>query len=173
VQTYAHYFWSYVIFRKKRWVHEVAGFSIFPDMPYFMAYLATWGKISAEGRDAYREGALYIVFNSTHSLTILGMVSLAVILLKKKTLYPMLIGWLMHQLGDHLTHVSDAYPIFWPLSDKRFPGFVSYWEPAHYGVEFNLINHMLMFTVFFILVFSWARKTYKLKKLRAGMDSRG
>ena len=172
MQTYAHYFWSYAIFRKKRYVHEVAGFSIFPDMPYFMAYLATWGKIGAEGRAAYREGVLYLVANATHSITLLGMASLLIVFLKRHNLYPMLIGWLMHQLGDHLTHISDAYPVFWPLSTKRFSGFISYWEPGHHGAGFNLINHAAMFTVASILILFWARNTYRLKKLDTRMDSR-
>lgn len=172
MQTYAHYFWTYVIFRKKRWGHEVAGFSMFPDMPYFMAYLATWGKIGAEGRESFREGILFLVANATHSATLLGIASLVFILLKKKTLYPLLIGWLVHQLGDHLLHVNDAYAMFWPLSAKRFPGFISYWEPAHYGREFFLINHMAMLIIFTVLVVFRLRNSYRLRKLNAGMDSR-
>lgn len=145
---------------------------MFPDMPYFMAYLATWGKIGAEGRDSYREGILYLVANATHSLTLLGVASLVFILLKKRTFYPMLIGWLLHQLGDHLMHISDAYPVFWPLSGRRFPGFISYWEPAYHGKEVFYINHLLMFTILTILIASRLRSAYRLKKLRTEMDSR-
>jgi len=40
---------------------------------------------------------------------------------------------------DMLTHRSDGYPIFWPLSAYRFPTPISYWEPAFHGVAFSLI----------------------------------
>lgn len=171
MQTYAHYFWTYVIFRKKRWVHQVAAFSIFPDMPYFMVYLATLGKVGSEGRSGFREGILYPIANATHSLSILGIAALVFILLRKRTLYPMLIGWFIHQLGDHLTHVIDTYPLFWPISMKRFPAFVSYWDPEYYGREFFWVNHLAMMTISTVLIFSWAKKSYRLKRLKAEMDS--
>ena len=171
MQTYSHYFWTYVIFRKKRWAHQVAAFSIFPDMPYFMVYLATWGKVGAEGRGGFRQGILGPVANATHSFTILGIAVLFVILLRKRTLYPMLIGWFIHQLGDHLTHVTDAYPLFWPISTKRLPAFIAYQGPEYHGTGFFWVNHLAMMTIFTILVFSWVKKSYRLKKLKAEMDS--
>ncbi len=172
MRIYSHYFWSYVIFRKKRWGHEVAAFSIFPDMPYFMAYLATWGKMADRGREGFRQGALYFVENSTHSLTFLGIASLIFILLKRKTFYPLLIGWLLHLTGDYLTHVTDAYPVFWPLSNRRFPAFISYWDPAYHGREFTMINHLLMLTILTIIVTSWLRNAHRLRKLKRGAGSR-
>ena len=44
-----------------------------------------------------------------------------------------------HVAIDILTHRSDGYPIFWPLSDYRFPTPVSYWEPAYHGRAFSLV----------------------------------
>jgi hypothetical protein len=48
-------------------------------------------------------------------------------------------GWGSHVVIDMLTHRSDGYPIFWPLSGYRFPTPVSYWEQAYHGRAFSLV----------------------------------
>src|SRR5262249_62345330 len=50
----------------------------------------------------------------------------------------LLAGWGSHVAIDMLTHRSDGYPIFWPLSAYRFPTPISYWEPRYHGVAFSL-----------------------------------
>jgi len=49
-------------------------------------------------------------------------------------------GWGSHVVLDMLTHRSDGYPIFWPLSDYRFPTPVSWWEPVYHGRAFSLVS---------------------------------
>src|SRR5262249_33673191 len=48
-------------------------------------------------------------------------------------------GWGSHVVIDMLTHRSDGYPIFWPLSAYRFPTPVSYWERGYQGRAFSLV----------------------------------
>src|SRR5262245_21423859 len=48
-------------------------------------------------------------------------------------------GWGSHVVIDTLTHRSDGYPIFWPLSAYRFPTPVPYWERAYHGRAFSLL----------------------------------
>jgi hypothetical protein len=37
-------------------------------------------------------------------------------------------GWAGHLAVDLLTHHSDAWPMLWPVSDRRWASPVSYWE---------------------------------------------
>lgn len=37
-------------------------------------------------------------------------------------------GWAGHLAVDLVTHHSDAWPMLWPLSHRRWPSPVSYWE---------------------------------------------
>lgn len=75
-------------------------------------------------------------------------------------------GWGSHIVIDMLTHRSDGYPIFWPLSDYRFPTPVSYWEPAYHGRVFSFVSDGV---VVILLVRLAARP---LRGLRAETPSR-
>lgn len=47
---------------------------------------------------------------------------------------------LTHVAGDLPVHVDDAHPHFWPLTGWRFISPVSYWDRAHFGGVFSLIE---------------------------------
>ena len=47
---------------------------------------------------------------------------------------------LLHVVFDFLTHASDGHIHFWPLSDFVFKSPVSYWESAHFGQQFGLLE---------------------------------
>lgn len=49
-------------------------------------------------------------------------------------------GWLGHLLVDYATHARDAWPPAWPLSRRRFPSPVSYWEPDRHARAFSAIE---------------------------------
>jgi membrane-bound metal-dependent hydrolase YbcI (DUF457 family) len=65
------------------------------------------------------------------------------------------LGWLSHIIIDMLTHRSDGYPIFYPLSAYRFPTPVSYWEPAYHGQLFAVVDTMLMAVLFIHYLLRW------------------
>ncbi|MDP8901463.1 MAG: hypothetical protein M3N33_10055, partial [Actinomycetota bacterium] len=62
----------------------------------------------------------------------------------RKILLWFLLGWLGHTVADFFTHVNDARPLFWPLSDWTWASPVSYYNGAYYGQQFFAINHGLM-----------------------------
>lgn len=47
---------------------------------------------------------------------------------------------LLHIFGDLPLHHDDAHRHFYPLLDWRFESPVSYWDPAHYGQWFSLLE---------------------------------
>lgn len=75
---------------------------------------------------------------------VIAIVGLAIaFLFTWKNWYPYVYGWIFHVITDMATHVSDAQPVLWPLSDWVFPTPVSYWESAYYGGEFGIVNLVL------------------------------
>jgi membrane-bound metal-dependent hydrolase YbcI (DUF457 family) len=60
---------------------------------------------------------------------------------------------LVHSSIDFLVHREDAHMQFWPLSDWKFVSPVSYWDRAHYGDWFGLLEAVLgmaMATLLFV-----------------------
>lgn len=83
-----------------------------------------------------------------HSFVSWSIVAFAVVPLcgvqRRRAILPILAGWLSHIVIDMLTHRSDGYPIFYPLSAYRFPAPISYWEPAYHGQAFMLVDTTCM-----------------------------
>lgn len=52
-------------------------------------------------------------------------------------------GGLVHAVIDFLCHRDDAHMHFWPLSDWRFVSPVSYYDPAHFGRIFMVIEALI------------------------------
>jgi hypothetical protein len=73
-------------------------------------------------------------------------------------------GWLGHTVTDLLTHVTDATPLFWPVSDIVVRGPVSYWNPDYYGREFSIVNNILtLLAIIYLIREAWKTKKYKKK----------
>lgn len=53
------------------------------------------------------------------------------------------LGALTHLAGDFPVHAGDAHPHFWPLTGWRFVSPVSYWDPAHFGAQFSMLEAVL------------------------------
>ena len=51
---------------------------------------------------------------------------------------------MLHALLDFPVHREDGHRHFWPLSDYRFMSPVSYWDPAHHGAIFSVIELLLL-----------------------------
>lgn len=47
-------------------------------------------------------------------------------------------GWsaMLHLVADAVTHVADAHPHLWPLTDWRLHSPVSYWDRSHHAALF-------------------------------------
>jgi membrane-bound metal-dependent hydrolase YbcI (DUF457 family) len=61
---------------------------------------------------------------------------------------------LLHSLIDLACHRDDAHMHFWPLTEWRFRSPVSYWDSAHYGVQFSLFEAALGLVLVLVL---WRR----------------
>ena len=46
-----------------------------------------------------------------------------------------------------MTHVDDAWPLFWPLLGRRWSSPGSYYNPLYYGRELMLVEHASMLAI--------------------------
>ena len=53
----------------------------------------------------------------------------------------LLLGWAGHIAADVLTHGSDARPLLWPLSRRRFRSPISYRERDRHATPFTVAEH--------------------------------
>jgi len=84
--------------------------------------------------------------------------------LKLSPLKAFLWGWLGHNVTDLLTHITDATPLFWPVSDMVIRGPISYWNPNYHGREFSTINNILtLLAIIYLTREVWKRKKYEEK----------
>ena len=61
---------------------------------------------------------------------------------------------LLHVATDLPLHHDDGHPHFWPLSDWIYASPVSYWDPAHHGTAWSLIEAAL---AALLIVLLWRR----------------
>ncbi len=163
MNTLWHIFWTYIIFRKKKYAVNATVFSFIPDISYlvslaimFLLYGLNWESF----RMAFHFSFAQVTTKFFHSFAIIFCFAFLTFIIGFKNLYLYFYSWIFHLLMDMLTHVSDAYEIFWPISSIRFPSFVSYWETRHYSFELNLINFILVTCVMIYLIF----KNERIKK---------
>ncbi|MEM6253705.1 MAG: hypothetical protein AAF821_12365 [Cyanobacteria bacterium P01_D01_bin.156] len=68
---------------------------------------------------------------------------------------------ILHCLADLPLHADDGHRHFWPLSNFRYQSPVSYWDPAHHGRLFALVEGGLVLLasvwVWRLLRSRWAR----------------
>jgi LexA-binding, inner membrane-associated putative hydrolase len=163
VTVVSHFFWSWYFFRNRPWVWRLAYGAVLPDLPYvfLLAYyslqLRVNGLVDLGVWDRAWRHPLIVSLHSFIPCLAFGVLlgSFALLLHFTRSnpppwpavrawAVPVWVGWLSHVIIDMLTHRSDGYPVFYPLSVYRFPTPVSYWEPAFHGREFMLINDSLM-----------------------------
>jgi membrane-bound metal-dependent hydrolase YbcI (DUF457 family) len=153
VTIYAHAFWAWYPWRRRRWVGWFVLGAVVPDLPYVAVFAAASlragpGMLADLGLwDALWRSPLVC---GLHSLVPWSAVLLGTVVLRRRERSPapaprvrrvtaFVLGWGSHVFLDMLTHRSDGYPIFWPLSAYRFPTPISYWEPSFHGVAFALV----------------------------------
>lgn len=150
-----HAFWTYVVFHRKDWWPKVVVGSILVDLPYFIssAFIFLRDGVSMESWIlAYEHPFVKPIGFLAHSLLTAALGFAFASIRARRNWHPYLYGWVFHIFTDMLTHVSDAQPILYPISDAIFPGHVSYWERAHYGQEFEIVNLVLasLFVIYFL-----------------------
>ena len=147
----SHFFWGWYVFRNRSWVWRFASAAVAPDLPYcaLLGYyslrmhvngftdLSLWDSV-------WRSPVVCGLHSFVPWAVTAALVSLACGRRLRQWLLPVWAGWLSHIVVDMLTHRSDGYPIFYPLSAYRFATPVSYWEPAYHGRAFMLIDTTLI-----------------------------
>lgn len=106
--------------------------------------------------------------NYTHSLLVVVAILMVSIFIWKLPLLSFGGGYLLHLFIDVWTHRTDAIYLFWPLSDFKIMGPVSYWEKAYTSTLFNVVNVALLSMVFGYLAhkYHWLSKAYQYLKRR-------
>ncbi|MBI2061910.1 MAG: hypothetical protein HYT87_19395 [Nitrospirae bacterium] len=115
--------------------------SILPDAPYVIPLLA--GGVTG-ALDVWAHWWNHPVTRILHSYPIVGATLILSLLLKRRRTAFLLGGILLHAFFDMWTHVSDAYPVFYPFSEFRFPTPFSYWEKAHHAPALRIVNGLLV-----------------------------
>jgi membrane-bound metal-dependent hydrolase YbcI (DUF457 family) len=161
VTVYSHFLWNLIAARGRSWGLPFAVGAVLPDVVYFPLMIrilltegpGEWGDLAL-----WDAATAHPITRALHSYLPAGLAFVLAYLAGWMWLLPWLGGVLSHVLLDMLTHVSDAYPILWPLSDYRFPTPISYWDPAYHGREFNLIEQTALFGTLLVLSIRYLRR---------------
>ena len=150
MNTIWHMFWTYALFRKKKYLPLAVIGSFLPDMHNFVSIiysLLTNGINWNSFVKAFVDDTTWFIANIVHSLGFVFFLFLIFLIFKLKNLFPILYAWLFHILLDFSSHVSDAYKYFWPFSNRVFTLGISYWEEYRNSFIFNIIN-IILFLIF-------------------------
>ncbi|MGB8002455.1 MAG: DUF4184 family protein [Anaerobacillus sp.] len=180
MNTLHHAFWSYFFFRKKKrqTVKYIVLGGIAPDIIYYVMFLYLLVERSIQKlmnpkielsmhyfvHGLFEHPVVEVLRKLGHSIVIWLIAFIIVIILHKgfklTPLSGLVWGWFLHIVVDFFTHVSDAVPIFFPIYNTVIPGFVSYWNPHYYGIEFG-ITHSIVLVSTIIYLIRERRKTKK------------
>lgn len=183
MNTLHHAFWSYFFFRKKqrKTVKSIVIGGIAPDIIYYVMFLYLLAEYGVQrlfgSQEAFSmHGFVHVLFDHPvvdvlrklgHSFVIWFIGFIVLMLLHKgfklTPLSGFIWGWFLHVFVDFLTHMNDAVPIFYPISDRVIPGIVSYWHSDYYGTEFGVTHSILLVSTIIYLVIE-RRNTKKAKK---------
>ncbi|MGA9288375.1 MAG: hypothetical protein WBV93_08455 [Anaerobacillus sp.] len=180
MNTLHHAFWSYFFFRKKKrqTVKFIVLGGIAPDIIYYVMFLYLLVERSIQKlmnpkielsmhyvvHGLFEHPVVDVLRKLGHSIVIWLIAFIIVITLHKgfklTPLSGLVWGWFLHIVVDFLTHVSDAVPIFYPIYNTVIPGFVSYWNPHYYGIEFGITHSIVLISTIIYLI----RERRKTKK---------
>lgn len=68
---------------------------------------------------------------------------------------------ILHALTDLPLHHDDGHPHFWPFSNWIYSSPVSYWDPAHHGQIWSIIE---IFLAIGLIVILWRRFKHRLAR---------
>lgn len=149
---FAHGFWSYLVFCRRKKVWLAVFFGVFPDtiswVPYFFYRLFVNGFQFDKPHLTTIPAWVYFLYGLSHSIIICAAVFLIVYLVNKKIPYYMWAWPLLHILIDIPTHRQDFLPtpFLWPISDYAFPG-ISWANPWFMLTNYSLLVTFLIYRI--------------------------
>lgn len=117
--------------------------SVVPDLPMFIFFLASVFAGESQRRiweELYFLPGWQIFFDIFNSVPLFVLLLAAGYFLKRRNATLFATGALLHVVGDFFLHHDDAHAHFFPITDWRFVSPVSYWDPAHFGRIFVILE---------------------------------
>ncbi len=155
MDTIWHAFWVYVLFRKHKAVNLALFGAILPDILNmvilgwnFLMLGFTWMIYANPVMPVWALTVNYLV----HSSVVILFIGILLWYIKPSWM-PFAYGMGLHAILDYITHHTDAYPSFYPLSSWKFVSPFSYWETSYFSQEILFINLIAaMITIGILLV---------------------
>lgn len=162
-----HIFWTYVLFRRKKYFKKTLLFSFIPDsvsLTVLGVAMLTAGTTHQAFKATYAKSFSGITEISValHSISIACIVLIIVMLFQQWRLIPFFYGWVFHIILDTFTHASDNYPLLWPFSAYVFKSGLSYWEIEYHALPVNVINLVLASIVVVYVARDAHNKTFEV-----------
>lgn len=155
MNTIWHAFWTFVLFRKHPKVIYAVTASIIPDLPQltalsfaFLTKGLNWNTFITWTPSPFVETTALAL----HSIPIVVSLFLIFLVLKKRSAFPFFLGWLFHISLDLPTHFEDNYPPFWPVSNWKVNGLISYWNPEYGSLIFDIIHTLFVILAMIYLI---------------------
>jgi len=128
-------------------VAPVAIGAVLPDLPMILFY--AWERLRAVPEATiwsidYHHPSWQAVFDAFHSLPLLGLGWIVARARRARRLGLLLLSMTLHALADLPLHREDGHRHLFPLSGWRFESALSYWDPAHGGRWFQLVELLLV-----------------------------
>ena len=151
MDTFAHAFWSYIIFHQSEYVWLAVLFGVLPDLlswTVFMFYPKKKGFNWKKPNFNLVPKWVFTLYGITHSFFVMAAVFLVVLLIFK-TIPIYLFAWTIHVLIDIPTHTRDFLPtpFLWPFSKYAFPG-ISWGTKRFMIINYSLILLFLIYIYF-------------------------
>ena len=111
--------------------------AVVPDLPMFVFY--GWEKLVLDlkepqiWRTDYFVSSWQPVIDALHSFPLIALALTVALRLRLPRATAFSASLLVHAVCDFFLHNEDAHRQLFPLSDYRFRGPISYWDPAHHG----------------------------------------
>ena len=151
MDTFAHAFWSYIIFHQSEYVWLAVLFGVLPDLLSWTIYSIypkkkefNWKKPNFDLIPNW----VFTLYGITHSLCVITFVfSIVFIIFQQIPIF--LFAWPLHVLIDIPTHKKDFLPtpFLWPFSKYAFPG-ISWGTKKFTIANYSLIILFLIYILF-------------------------
>ena len=152
MDTFAHAFWSFIIFYQSEYVWLAVLFGVLPDLLSWTMFMFYPKKKEFNWKNPNFDLVprwVFTLYGITHSLFVMGAVFLTVFLIFK-TIPIYLFAWTIHVLIDIPTHTKDFLPtpFLWPVSKYAFPG-ISWGTKKFMIANYSLIILSFIYILYF------------------------